>query len=208
MPGEQLTADTVEHVLKRLARRDPTVRRALRRLGCPQYRKRPLNFQNLLRIIVGQQLSGKAADTIFRRVEARLAGDRQPQALLALSDAALRDCGLSRQKAAAARSLAQVIVEGSLKLGRLHRLADEAVVEDLVQVKGMGAWSAHMALIFLLGRPDVWPTGDLGVRVGVGRLLGLRERPDAQETEALGEPWRPQRTVMALLAWRAANAAE
>lgn len=203
--NEPLSQGTLKRALSRLGKKDPEIRRAVAALGVPNYRRNPLNFRNLLRIIVGQQLTGKAASTIFGRVEAAVAGNLTPAAILSLSDATLRGCGLSRQKVVSCRSLASALDAGEVRLRQLHTLDNETVEANLTTVKGFGPWSAHMALLFLLGRRDVWPTGDLGVRVGVQRLLQLSERPDAATLEKLGERWRPCRSAIALLAWRAAN---
>ena len=157
----------------------------------------------LLRAIVGQQLSTKAARTIYERLIA-LFGQRAPapEDLLAAEQDELRSVGLSRAKASYLRSLAQHVVDGELELDRLRDLEDEQVTAQLTAVKGLGRWTADMFLIFHLGRPDVLPVGDLGVRRGAQLAYGLDELPDAAQLTALAEPWRPYRSLAALYLWR------
>jgi DNA-3-methyladenine glycosylase II len=157
----------------------------------------------LLRAIVGQQLSTKAARTIYERLIA-LFGQRAPapEELLGVEQDELRSVGLSRAKASYLRSLAQHVVDGELELDRLRDLEDEEVTAQLTAVKGLGRWTADMFLIFHLGRPDVLPVGDLGVRRGAQLAYGLDELPGAAQLTALAEPWRPYRSLAALYLWR------
>jgi DNA-3-methyladenine glycosylase II len=156
----------------------------------------------LLRAIVGQQLSVKAARTIYERF-AGLFGGRTPtpEELLEIDADTLRAAGLSRAKANYVRSLAEHVISGQLELDRLDELSDERVTAELVAVKGLGQWTADMFLIFHLGRPDVLPVGDLGVRRAVERLYGFEALPSAAELEALGERWRPWRSLASLYLW-------
>jgi DNA-3-methyladenine glycosylase II len=156
----------------------------------------------LVRSIVGQQLSVKAASSIYKRVM-DLVGGRTPtpEELLELDPDALRTAGLSRAKVAYLRSLAEHVVSEELDLDALEELSDEEVATRLVAVKGLGQWSVDMFLIFHLGRPDVLPVGDLGVRRAVERLYGLEALPSAAELEALGERWRPYRSLASLYLW-------
>lgn len=157
----------------------------------------------LLRAIVGQQLSTKAARTIYERLIG-LFGDRapEPEELLAVDEDELRSVGLSRAKANYLRSLAQHVVDGELELDRLRELEDEEVIAQLTAVKGLGVWTAHMFLLFHLGRPDVLPVGDLGVRRGAQLAYGLDELPDAAALTAIADPWRPHRSLASLYLWR------
>jgi DNA-3-methyladenine glycosylase II len=157
----------------------------------------------LLRSIVGQQLSTKAARTIYNRVCA-LFDDcvPSPAQLLAADADALRGAGLSRAKVAYLRDLAEHVEDGRLELDRLDELDDEEIVAELTAVKGLGRWTAEMFLMFHLGRPDVLPVGDLGIRRAVERAYGLAELPAAPELERIAEPWRPQRTLACLYLWR------
>ncbi len=163
-------------------------------------------YAYLARSIVYQQLSGKAAATIWRRAAALGSrGFPAPPQLLELSDEALRGAGLSGGKVAALRSLAEHVASGRLSLGGLARRPDDAVVEHLVQVRGIGEWTAQMFLIFKLGRLDVLPCADLGVQEGLRRLDGLVERPRPDELLARGAPWRPLASVAAWTLWRLAD---
>jgi len=157
----------------------------------------------LVRSITGQQLSTKAAATIYGRLAA-LFDDRAPtpQELLEVDVEQLRAVGLSRAKAAYLRSLAEHVISGELAIDRLDQLSDDEVIERLTAVRGLGTWTAHMFLIFHLGRPDVLPTGDLGIRRGAQLAYGLEQLPKPAELEALAEPWRPHRTLACLYLWR------
>lgn len=196
--------------LRALARRDPVLGAAMKRL--PKYpgfpdtpaRRREPHFESLARAIVYQQLHGKAAATIFGRACALTPGRRFPRPVewLALDADSIRACGLSANKAAALRDLAERAHDGRLDLRRAASLGDEELVERLVAVRGIGVWSAQMFLMFKLGRLDVLPTGDLGVQEGLRRLDGLVERPTAKELEARGAVWRPLASVAAWYMWR------
>jgi DNA-3-methyladenine glycosylase II len=156
----------------------------------------------LLRAIVGQQLSVAAARTIYGRFTDLFGGHTPtPEELLNVDPDALRGVGLSRAKANYVRSLAEHVVSGELELDRLDELPDEEVARELLAVKGLGQWSVDMFLMFHLGRPDVLPVGDLGIRRAVERLYGLETLPSAAELEALGERWRPYRSLASLYLW-------
>ena len=181
------------------------------RVGPPSYVPRGgAPYDALLRAICYQQLNGKAAATIHGRVLARVsaAGEAQgpepsgPEALLALSDDDLRGCGLSRAKTAAMQDLARKTLDGTVpSLAALAEMDDEAVVQRLVQVRGVGRWTAEMLLLFTLGRPDVWPVDDFAVRLAYARLWS---RPDLtpRQLGALGEAFRPYRSAAAWYGWR------
>ena len=147
--------------------------------------------------IVSQQLSTKAAATIFGRFLALFpeGASRGAAAIVALDDATLRGVGLSGQKVRYLRDLCERIIDGRLQLDALESLEDEAVIERLTEVKGFGRWTAEMFLMFRLHRPDVLPVDDLGIVNAVHRLYKLRKRPDAKKLQKLGEPWRPYRSV-------------
>ena len=160
-------------------------------------------YASLVRTIVGQQLSTKAARTIYGRLVA-LFGDSSPTPaeLLAAEEADLRDAGLSRQKIGYLRDLASRVHAGELELERLHELSDEEVSGRITAVKGLGRWSADMFLMFHLRRPDVLPVGDLGIRRAVERVYGLPGLPDEDDLRTLAAPWRPQRTLACLYLWK------
>ena len=187
-----------------LSEREAALARLVAAAGPPQIEQRPSTFATLARAIAHQQLSGKAAATIWGRVR-DLVGGRDPEAeeLLRRRPASLRAAGLSSAKVAAVRDLAAHVKRGDIVPGRLHRLGDEEVVERLTRVRGIGRWSAQMHLIFSLGRLDVWPTGDLGVRKGYALWRGLDEMPTERALEPLGEAYRPYRTLAAWYSWRA-----
>jgi DNA-3-methyladenine glycosylase II len=193
----------VEHLLKS----DDTLARVIEEHGPldieARVRGRPEDaYGALLRAIVGQQLSVAAARTIYGRFTDLFDGRTPtPEELLEVDADTLRGVGLSRAKANYVRSLAEHVISGELELDRLDQLSDEAVTAEVTAVKGLGQWTADMFLIFHLGRPDVLPVGDLGVRRAVERLYGLEGLPSAAELEALGERWRPYRSLASLYLW-------
>lgn len=166
------------------------------------------HYGALVRSIVGQQLSTKAARAIYLRLTERFGGRTPtPAEVLADDPDELRAAaGLSRAKVVYLRSLAEHVIDGSLELERLDELSDEDVIAELVAVKGLGLWSAHMFLMFHLQRPDVLPVGDLGIRNAVKRAYGLEALPNPQTLESLAEPWRPYRTLACRFLWRSLDA--
>jgi DNA-3-methyladenine glycosylase II len=171
------------------------------RAGRPE---RSDHYGALVRAIVGQQLSVKAARAIYARLTARFHGrPPTPEEILADDPDELRAAaGLSRAKVGFLRSLAEHVNSGELELERLDKLPDEQVIEELVAVKGIGVWSAHMFLMFHLERPDVLPVGDLGIRRAIQRAYALGGLPDASAIERIAEPWRPYRTLACRYLWR------
>ena len=161
------------------------------------------HYGALVRSIAGQQLSVLAARAIYGRLTARFGGRAPtPQQILADDPEALRAAaGLSRAKVSYLRSLAEHVISGELELQRLDELSDEDAIAELVAVKGLGLWTAHMFLMFHLERPDVLPVGDLGIRRAIERAYGLEGLPDAQTMEKLAEPWRPHRTLACRYLW-------
>jgi DNA-3-methyladenine glycosylase II len=166
------------------------------------------HYAGLIRTIVGQQLSTRAAQAIWLRLLGHFDGRAPtPQEILAADPEALRAAaGLSRAKTVYLRSLAEHVLDGSLELARLQQLDDEAVIAELVAVKGIGEWSAHMFLMFQLERPDVLAPGDLGIRRGIQIAYGLAELPTPAEVIAIAERWRPYRTLACLYLWRGIDA--
>jgi DNA-3-methyladenine glycosylase II len=159
-------------------------------------------FPALVRTITAQQISTKAAATIHGRLIALMKEEVSPDALLALTDDQFRQAGLSRQKAGYLRDLASKVNSGELPIASLHELDDEAVIDAIVKVKGLGRWSAEMFLMFRLRRPDVLPVGDLGIVNAIQRLYRLRKKPTAARMQKIGEAWRPYRTVACWYLWR------
>jgi 3-methyladenine DNA glycosylase/8-oxoguanine DNA glycosylase len=162
-------------------------------------------FESLAEAIVYQQLAGRAAATIHGRFVAALGGTVTPASVLAAPDDVLAGCGLSRAKAASIRDLADHVASGRLALDRMGRLPDDEVVAHLTEVRGIGPWTAQMFLLGTLGRLDIWPTGDYGVRAGFGKAWGLPAIPSATELEAMGDPFRPYRSLVAWYCWRVAD---
>lgn len=201
MNNFSLSNDHIREQLSKLADADTHVKTALTQVGFPEERVGEQSFGRFLRVIVGQQLSVKAAATIAQRVTDIVGEDPRPASFDTVSDEQLRGAGLSKQKIAYVRSLCDTVREGTLDIEALPGLTDEEAVKAITAVKGLGEWSAHMYLMFSLGRPDIWPVGDLAVRVGIGRIINLEERPTEKELVGIGERWRPYRSSMALLAW-------
>jgi DNA-3-methyladenine glycosylase II len=185
---------------------DPVVGALIEEWG--PYRPRPGAdpWSNLVRTILFQQLAGAAARAIQRRLYAlHGAEDRTPTPaeILATSDEAFRGAGVSRQKAAYLRDLAAHVIDDRLDFAGLRRAPDAEVIAAITAVHGLGEWSAHMFLMFELGRPDVLPTGDLGVRAGMKAAYGLEAVPTVKEARIIGEPWAPYRSVGSWYMWRA-----
>ena len=190
--------------VKHLSRADPVLRALIETIGPCGLKPgaRGDHFTTLLRAIVGQQLSAKAAETIWQRLIALHANGRklEPDDVLRASDAQLRGVGLSNAKAAYAKDLAARIASGELNLRRVARLDDDAIVDELVAVKGIGRWTAEMFMVFKLGRPDVWAVDDLGLRNAVKNLYGVE--PTKAKLIEIAEPWRPWRSVASWYLWR------
>ena len=186
-----------------LARKDPVIRDLMRAHGpCGLADAQHTDpFHALARAIVSQQLSTKAADTIFTRFQALLGGRLTPAALSRVTDPQLRSVGLSTQKTSYLRDLAARVESGALSLGALNKLPDEDVIAMLTQVKGIGRWTAEMFLMFRLHRPDVLPVGDLGIVKAVQRAYRLRKAPNPERLMKIGEPWRPYRSVACWYLW-------
>jgi|TARA_R100000501_G_scaffold10060_1_gene19763 DNA-3-methyladenine glycosylase II len=190
--------------LDALAAIDGNVAACLTRIGYPEPRGRDAGYETLLRTIIGQQVSVKAAAAIWARF-ADLVGDIQsPDALLALEETELRAAGLSGQKVKYVRDLAAHVASGALDLHALPE-DDEEAIAKLVAVKGIGRWSAEVYLLFAEGRADVWPAGDLAIQVAAGEMVGHEGRPSEKQTRALAEGWRPHRGAAAILCWHHYN---
>ncbi len=197
---EGLVAEAVRH----LARADARLARVIEAHGPCTLSPRGDPYRYLVRSILYQQLAGAAAATIERRFKGAFGGKIPAPDVLAVQRAPkLRKLGLSRQKAVAVREVARAFDSGLVSARRLPGLGDEAVVESVTQIHGVGEWTAHMLLMFSLGRPDVLPVGDYGVRKGAQKLYGLRELPKPDALSLIAEPWRPFRTVGSWYLWRA-----
>ena len=189
-----------------LCRQDPKLGAWIRRLGPCGLRRRGDPYTALVQAVLHQQLAGAAAAAIARRV--RVLGQGRfprPAALLALDDRQLRSAGLSRRKVLTLRQAAEAFSSGRISTRRLARMEDAQVVETLTEIDGIGEWTAHMLLIFSLGRADILPRGDYGIRKGTQRLHALRELPSRLDVERIGEPWRPYRSVASWYLWQIAS---
>jgi DNA-3-methyladenine glycosylase II len=200
---------------KALAAADPTMAALIERMGkldiATRLRRRkeerpPDAYGALLRAIVGQQLSTKAARTIYLRVLDLFGGTTpSPEQLLEASEEDLRACGLSGRKTEYVRDLARHVLSGELELDRLPEIEDEQVIEEIVAVRGLGRWTAEMFLLFHLQRPDVLSGGDLGIRKAIQVEYGLEEMPTPTRVLEIGEPWRPHRSLASLYLWESLN---
>ena len=197
-----LTDAHIRKALDALAIDHGAVGQAIAKVGYPPSRRREHSFESLARIVMGQQLSTKAAATIAQRVAETVSGGLLPQTLLATAPEKLRAAGLSRQKIGYLQSLAEAVLTDALPIETLPRLTDDEVEAAITAVRGFGRWSAHMYMMFSLGRPDIWPSGDLAVRVGFGRIMGWRDRPDEKKVIDEGSAFSPYRSALALLCWQ------
>src|SRR4051812_22458734 len=195
-----IAAETLRKSLDALAALEPKIAAALAQCGYPEPRTSPRGYQTLLRAIVGQQVSVKAAASMWAKLTAAVGDPPDPTRLLAASDEALRGAGLSRQKASYARSLAEDVLSGRLDFDALPE-DDEEAIARLVHVKGIGRWTAEIYLLFAEGRRDIWPAGDLAVQIEAGVIMGLDERPTEKALRAMSEAWRPHRGALAVFTW-------
>lgn len=203
----------LDEAIRHLSMVDPVMRRLIREVGpCtlkPRIRRSP--FESLARAIAYQQLHDKAAERILGRFIALFPGGRfpSPKAVLEMSEEAIRATGFSRSKIAALRDLAAKTLDGTVPAGReIRRLDDETIVERLIEVRGIGRWTVEMLLMFHLGRPDVLPVGDFGVRNGFRIAYGRRAMPTPKAVLRYGGRWKPYRTVASWYLWRAADRAK
>lgn len=207
MTTVRLTPRRLTQAVAALSASDPKLAVAIERVGpCTMIpRADGSHFDHLARAIVFQQLSGGAASTIYGRFKERIGADGAPPTptqILAADDSALRACGLSTAKTRAIRDLALHVEDARLPFEAIDRMDDDAVIEALVAVRGIGRWTAQMFLMFRLGRPDVLPVLDLGVRKGAQRIYRMRALPDAERLEKVARNWRPWASVASWYCWR------
>jgi DNA-3-methyladenine glycosylase II len=184
-------------------KKDPVMRTIIERVGPYTMEFREPGFSTLVRSIVYQQLSGKVATVILQRLIGALPdGELTPHNILRLRPDRMRKLGLSRAKTEYIRDLARRIVKGEIAFDLLLELEDDAVIEHLTRVKGIGVWTAHMFLMFALQRPNVLPVGDLGVRAAIRKQYGLEALPTVREMEELAKPWHPYCSVATWYLWR------
>jgi DNA-3-methyladenine glycosylase II len=191
--------------VRHLKRSDPVLARVIEIVGPCRIRvnEEGSHFQALTRSIVFQQLSGKAAATILSRVQALFPdGIPTPEAVIAASDEQLRAAGLSRQKIGYLRDLSSKVATGALPLDAVHAMTDDDLIDHLVQVKGIGRWTAQMFLMFRLGRRNVLPELDLGIQNAIKRTYRMRKRPTPKQVRRIGAKWAPHSTVACWYLWR------
>jgi DNA-3-methyladenine glycosylase II len=194
--------ETAAAATKHLRRADPVMRDLIQRVGPFQLKPDRQRFHMLACSIVSQQLSVKAARTIRDRLVTLAGGKLVPENVLELEIEQLRGVGLSRNKAAFLHDLAVATSDGRVSLTKIGRKDDEAIIAELIQVKGVGRWTAQMFLMFSLGRPDVLPVGDLGIRAAMRKLYGLADLPNETLAQEIGAKWRPYATAASWYCWR------
>ena len=195
-----IAAQALRDSLDALAAREPRIAAALRQAGYPEPRIRPRGHETLVQAVVSQQVSTKAAASILAKVEAATGGTGDVANLARTSGEDLRAAGLSRQKIAYLKSLADDVLSRRLDFDALPE-DDEEAIAALTHIKGIGRWTAEIYLLFAEGRPDAFPAGDLAVQIELGRILGLEGRPTEKKVRELAEPWRPHRGSAAIFAW-------
>ena len=198
------TTESLNQSLDALAEREAAFAVVLQNHGRPEPRASEPGVETLLRTIVGQQVSVQAAQSMWNKLTAKFGQPVDLQALLAASDEEMREAGMSRQKAGYLRSLAGLVLSGELDLGSLPA-DDEEAISRLIQVKGIGRWSAEIYLLFAEGRGDVWPAGDLAVQIEIGKLMGLDGKPSERQLREIAEKWRPHRGAAAIFTWHCYN---
>ncbi len=204
-----MTPEAIRH----LRSSDPAIRRLIRQIGPCTLQPDPgrTPFESLVRAVAHQQLNGTAAETILGRFRALFPGKKfpAPKDLDAIRDEQIRAAGFSGAKVAGIRDIAAKALSGTVPTSRrITCMSDEEIIERLTECRGVGRWTVEMLLIFKLGRPDVWPVDDFGVREGYRVVYGLETQPKPKELAARGECWRPYRTTIAWYLWRAADAAK
>jgi DNA-3-methyladenine glycosylase II len=186
---------------KALCEQDADLAKVVAEFGVPPLWKRPQGFRTLLYLILEQQVSLASARATYEKLVAKLGAHPAPDSFLVLNDDDLRGLGFSRQKTRYCRLLAEAVADGSLPINKLRHYDDEAAKAEMMKLTGIGHWTADVYLMEALGRPDVWPVGDLALAVGAEKIKNLKARPSADELQALGEQWRPYRAVAARILW-------
>jgi len=198
--NSRLTLATFNKALTILTHRDPDLGAVIAKFGKPPIWRRPRGFETLVLLILEQQVSLASARAAYDRLAAT-AVELSPEKMLMLRDEEYRAAGVSRQKTRYIRHLSECLLDQSLRLDRLGRIGDDDVRAQLIQVKGIGAWTADVYLLMALMRPDVWPVGDIALQAAAHGIKGLAARPDPAELTDIGEAWRPWRSVAARILW-------
>jgi len=194
---------------RHLRKADPVIHGVVKAVGRCTLKPQRDRFGMLVRSIISQQISTAAARSIRGRLEARIAPSKiSPEVLAGLTFDELRSVGLSSQKATYMHDLAAKVADGTVRLAKVGRMEDEEIIEELIQVKGIGRWTAQMFLIFSLGRPDVFPPDDLGIKVALRNLYGLADLPTKAEAHAIAAPWTPHSTSATWYLWRSLDLAK
>ncbi len=195
-----LNEDSLSRAVEKLCEVDDNLKSVIDRFGLPPLWARAPGFSTLIHIILEQQVSLASARACFDKLNSAL-DEVNPDTFMTLDDAALLKIGFSRQKTRYSRILARAILDGSLDLESLIKHSDEVVFAQLTSLTGIGPWTANIYLLMALGRPDIWPGGDLALEVALQKLLGLEHRPRGNEFQHLAESWRPNRAVAARILW-------
>ncbi|NJD30632.1 MAG: DNA-3-methyladenine glycosylase 2 family protein [Gammaproteobacteria bacterium] len=196
-----LTRATLDAATKSLSRRDAGLASIVRRHGAPPLWARRAGFVTLVRIILEQQVSLASAAALHRRLAAQVAGGLSPGSILAIGPAGLRALGVTRQKSAYIHGLAERLEGGRLVLGAVARAPDDDAAAMLMEVPGIGPWTACIYLLMALRRPDIWPPGDLALHKAIARMRGLPQVPTSDQAARLAEAWSPHRAVAARILW-------
>lgn len=197
--------ETLQQGVNHLSSVDPILASVITRSPLPTFVPHKKYYQELVESIISQQLSVKAAATILKRFKELFTTDfPTPEAILTKDIEAYRSVGLSRQKASYIIDLAEKVLDGTVKFDHLDALTNEEVIDELIQIKGVGVWTVHMFLMFCMGRLDVLPTGDLGIRNGIQQLYGLKDRPDDEAIKKIAKKnkWHPYETIASSYVWR------
>lgn len=198
-----LNPEEIDKALRHLRRADPVMRTLIKKAGRYDLKPRRDRFVMLVSSIISQQISTSAARSIRQRLFDHVAPEKiSTENLCRLTPDVLRTLGVSPQKAAYLLDLANRVASGEVRLDKMGRMSDEEVIEELIRIKGIGVWTAQMFLMFALGRPNVFPHDDLGVKTAIKNLYGLDELPDKTTSHRIAEPWRPYATVASWYCWR------
>ena len=191
---------TLARAVDELASTHPEIAKIVSLYGSPPLWGREPGFASLVYTILEQQVSLASARSAYQKLK-KVTGDPTPAAFMKLDDGELREIGFSRQKTEYCRILAGLILDGSLELDALKKMSDERVRDELMSIKGIGRWTADVYLLHSLGRPDIWPAGDLALRIGYQEVTGLAERPTEKELDRIGATYSPWRSAAARLFW-------
>lgn len=213
MSSNQITSadnwvDQIEQAALHLEKNDPILAKVIQEHPRPSFTPHTNYYQELVESIISQQLSVKAAATILKRFKALFTSDfPNPAEILDEEIETFRSVGLSRQKAGYIRDLAEKVLDGTVTFDHLDSLSNQEVIDELIQIKGVGVWTIHMFLMFCMGRLDIFPTGDLGIKNGIQKLYGFTEKPTPEDMEAVAKKyyWHPYETIASWYVWQSLN---